>query len=247
MLVLLSPAKTLDFKRDIPSDIITSTPYFNKEADQLVQILKKYSVKDLSKLMKLSDKLSELNCQRFQDYKKNDSRPAIYAYNGDVYEGFELSKYNKKNRDFANSTLRIISGLYGVLKPFDLIKEYRLEMSTALSNSYGKNLYDFWDNKITSYLNKDLGEVVINLSSKEYFLSINSSKLNKRIINIVFKEKYNDGYKIIGLHAKKARGVMANFIIINQISYPEKLKEFNLNGYQYSSDLSSKDEYVFVR
>lgn len=247
MLVLLSPAKTLDFNRDIPSEIITSTPYFKKEADQLVQILKKYSAEDLSKLMKLSDKLSDLNWQRFQNFKENDSRPAIYAYNGDVYEGFELSKYNKKNLDFANDTLRIISGLYGVLKPFDLIKEYRLEMSTALSNGSGKSLYDFWGDKITSYLNKDMGDVIINLSSKEYFSAINPAKLNKRIINIVFKEKYNDGYRIVGLHAKKARGVMSNFIIINQIIYPEKLLDFNLNGYQYSSDFSSKDEYVFVR
>lgn len=247
MLVLISPAKTLDFNRNISSEIIKSTPYFYKEADQLVQVLKKYSVEDLSKLMKLSNKLSELNWCRFQDYSKSDSRQAIYTYNGDVYEGFELSEYNQDIQEFSNKTLRIISGLYGVLKPFDLIKAYRLEMSTPLSSSYGRNLYEFWGDKITNYLNKDHGEVIINLSSKEYSLSINPVKLNKRIINITFKERYKDGYKIIGLHAKKARGVMANFIIINQITNPFKLKEFNLNGYQYSSELSSEDEYVFVR
>lgn len=247
MLVLLSPAKTLDFNCNIPDHVPVLEPHFSEEASQLVEILKKYSVEDLSILMKLSQKLSELNYQRFQNYEKSDSRPAIYSYNGDVYEGFELSKYNQDTQNFANRTLRIISGLYGVLKPFDLIKAYRLEMSTSLSNSRGKNLYNFWGDKITNYLNKDQAKVIINLSSKEYFSSINSNKINKKIINIVFKEKYKDGYKIIGLHAKKARGVMANFIIRSQILDPKKIQDFNLNGYQYSSDLSSEDEYVFIR
>lgn len=247
MLVLLSPAKTLDFNRNIPDHISVSTPCFNEEASQLVEILGQYSIEDLSSLMKLSHKLSELNYQRFQNYKESDSRPAIYAYNGDVYEGFKLSEYNQKTQDFANKTLRIISGLYGVLKPFDLIKAYRLEMSIDLANSYGKNLYDFWGNKITNYLNKDQGQVIINLSSKEYFLSINPNKINKKIINIVFKEKYKDDYKIIGLHAKKARGIMADFIIRSQITDPVKLKEFNLSGYKYHSKFSSEGEYVFIR
>ncbi len=247
MLILLSPAKTLNFNCDISDQICTSVPYFDNEAHQLIQILKKYSSEELASLMKMSLKLGEFNYQRFQNYDSSDSRPAIYAYNGDVYEGFELSEYNQETQAFANKTLRILSGLYGILKPFDLIKAYRLEMSIHLKNEKGKNLYDFWSNKLTDYLNNEQGKFIINLASQEYSSVINLEKINKKRIDVIFKEKQNNGYKIIGLHAKKARGVMANFIIRNYIVNPAHIKDFNLNGYKYMPELSSEVEYVFIR
>ena len=243
MLVLLSPAKTLDFTSMVPDQIPVSMLYFPEEVKQLAQILKTYSAKDLANLMKLSPKLSELNYQRFQEFESSDSRPAIYAYNGDVYEGFELSEYDSKAREFANKTLCIISGLYGILKPFDLIKPYRLEMSTNLKNPFGKNLYDLWGDKLTDKLNSISGEFIINLASQEYSLAINPAKLNKKKIDIIFK----DNGKVIGLFSKKARSIMANFIIRNEIVKPDKLKQFTMNGYKYMPSLSSEVEYVFVR
>ena len=243
MLILLSPAKTLDFDCKIPDQITTSLPDFSQETKQLIQILKQYSAKELGDLMKLSPKLSELNYQRFQNYDSSESRPAIYAYNGDVYEGFELSAYDKPIQEFADKNLRILSGLYGILKPFDLIKPYRLEMSTALPN----NLYNFWGDKLTDKLNSEKDEVIINLASQEYSSAINPAKLKKRKIDIIFKEQHKDGYKIIGIHSKKARGVMANYIIRHMINDPEELKNFSLNGYKYMPSVSSEGEYVFVR
>lgn len=243
MLVLISPAKTLDFTSTLPNNIQTTTPEFSEQASELVEVLKKYSVTNLAKLMVLSPKLAELNYQRFQDFATNDTRPAIYAYNGDVYDGFELEKYGAIQRDFLNKTIRIISGLYGLLKPFDLIKPYRLEMSTSLPGG----LYNFWHRKITDKLNSSGEDVIINLASKEYTDAVDIPNLNKKIITITFKEKHQDGYKIIGIHAKKARGVMANYIVINNITDPELLKDFTENNYRYSLQLSSGEEYVFIR
>ncbi len=251
MLILLSPAKTLNFNCDIPDQITPSLPYFKKEAWQLNQLLKAYSVEQLANLMKISPKLSELNYQRFknfnQEYNNYNAKPAIYAYNGDVYEGLSLDLYNASQLQFANQNIRIISGLYGLLKAFDLIQAYRLEMSIALSNPSGKNLYDFWQAKITQRLNDEKSNYIVNLSSQEYSSAINSKKLNKILINITFKENINGKYKIIGIHAKKARGIMANFIISNLIEDLEELKKFSLDGYKYMPELSSSSDYVFVR
>ena len=243
MLILISPAKTLDLSNNVPDKIISSEPYFYKEALQLVGLLQKYSPQELEKLMNLSDKLSELNYQRFQGFKlKKTTKAAIYTYKGDVYEQLELMDYTQEQIEFANQHLRIISGLYGILKPLDSIKPYRLEMSINLANSKGKNLYSFWGDKLSNYLKSEHPDFIINLASQEYSIS-----LKLPMINITFKEKVQEQYKIIGIHAKKARGLMANFIIRNLLNSPEELKSFNLNNYKYMDELSSASEYVFAR
>ena len=245
MLVLLSPSKTLDFSDNVPTDIITSSPFFSKEALELAHILQRYSAEEISKLMSISPKLSDLNHQRFAEFSTTKKKPALYAYKGDVYEGFELDKYQDAEIAFANKSLRIISGLYGILKPLDLIVAYRLEMSINLSNNHGKNLYLFWKEKLTQQLNEESASVIINLASQEYSSAIGT--LNKPKIDIVFKETYKEDYKIIGIHAKKARGVMANFIIRNKINQAEQLKDFDLNNYNFMQNFSTEEKYVFVR
>ena len=245
MLVLISPSKTLDLSDNAPKEIVAATPEFQKEALDLVHILQNYSSQELGDLMSISAKLAELNYQRFQMFEQAQTKPAIYMYKGDVYDGFELEKYGRAELDFANKTLRIISGLYGLLIPLDLIAPYRLEMGINLPNSHGRNLYNFWQEKLTKSLNDMPVKHIVNLASQEYFSSITS--LNKPVTNIIFKESHQDGYKIIGIHAKKARGVMANFIILHKIDQVSELKEFNLNGYKFSSKFSTAEEYVFLR
>lgn len=249
MIVLLSPAKSLKFNSDIPNNISPSIPYFAKESSELVEILKNNSSKDLEKLMHISSKLALLNYQRFQEFSKNydNSKPCIYVYNGDVYDGIDVENYSHEQLQFANQTIRIISGLYGILKPFDLIQAYRLEMSTTLNNPRGKNLYEFWDDKITQKLNEEPDKVIINLASQEYSSAIIPKKLKSDLINIQFKENIKNEYKIIGIHAKRARGIMANFIITNFIQNPQNLKDFCLEGYKYCSKSSTSTEYIFVR
>jgi uncharacterized protein len=245
MLTVISPAKTLDFSDNLPKNIKTTEPCFYKETLELLAILDKYSPQELCQLMSISPKLGELNYNRFQEFESAKKKPALYAYKGDVYEGFELEKYTAEDIKFADNNVRIISGLYGILKPLDLIAPYRLEMSIKLPNKMGKNLYNFWQEKLTQKLGKEKSEYIVNLASQEYSSAI--EKLNKKIINIAFKEKQNDQYKIIGIHAKKARGMMANFIIRNKINTPEDLKSFKLNNYRFIPEFSSKEEYVFAR
>lgn len=254
MLILISPAKTLDFTTQIPEDASYSLPFFTKESIALVEYLRKLNTNELAKMMNLSDKLSQLNHQRFKQFfsevdPKNTIvfRQAIYAYKGDVYQGFNLQDYKKEDIDFAQQYLRIISGLYGVLKPLDLIQAYRLEMSTPLVTTEAANLYNFWQEKVSLFLNQDKGDVIINLASQEYSSVLMRNKINKPIIDIVFKESYQNDYKIIGIHAKKARGILANFIILNKIKTPNDLKHFNLFGYKFREDFSTEAEYVFVR
>ncbi len=247
MLLLLSPAKTLDFSSKLPLNLQTSKPIFLNEARELVTILQNYNVEEISKLMKISAKLADLNLKRFQEFSTSENRPAIFAYKGDVYEGFELAQYTEKELEFATNHLRIISGLYGVLKPLDLIQAYRLEMNTNLLNTKGKNLYSYWQEKITEALNQEETDFIVNLASQEYSAAILESKLLKPFINIAFKERYNNSYKVVGIHAKKARGMMANFIIRNHIFSFEELKKFKGDNYQFSPQLSSKNEYVFIR
>lgn len=249
MLVLLSPAKTLEFNCKIPHNVISSIPFFAKEAWQLIEILKQYSSKDFEKLMHISPKLALLNHQRFQEFNQDytNAKPCIYVYNGDVYDGINVENYSDEQLQFANQTIRIISGLYGILKPFDLIQAYRLEMSIALANQKGKNLYEFWDDKIVHKLNEEPGNIIINLASQEYSSAIIPSKCKKELINVQFKENVKGVYKIIGIHAKRARGIMANFIVTNFIKNPEHIKDFSLEGYKYCSKSSTKTEYIFVR
>ncbi len=246
MLVIISPSKTLDFNdNNFSTQLNCAVPKYEKESLELVKELKKLSPQQISKLMDISEKLSALNFDRFNNFSEQKSKPALCAYKGDVYQGFELEKYDSKDFEFANSHLRIISGLYGILKPLDLIKPYRLEMSINLPNSKGKNLYDFWQDKITEHLNNENQELIVNLASNEYSSVIKRSKLNKKVIDVVFKEMHKGVLKIIGIQAKKARGMMANFIIQNKITNIKDLKKFS--PYKFNESLSSEEEYVFTR
>lgn len=248
MIIVISPAKSLDFETIF--DCKTSTiPQFAKEAEKLVLEMQKFSVSDLEKLMKISKKLAELNFDRFKKFYTNPTRQAILAFDGDVYEGIEKTKYDKTDFAFAQSQLRILSGLYGLLKPLDMIRPYRLEMGTDFkkTNFPIKNLYDFWENKITEELKNSGAKELINLASEEYFSAINTKKIPQKIINIIFKEKSGDKLRVIGINAKKARGLMVNFIIKNRITEPQNLKKFSAEKYRFDKALSTEKNWVFVR
>ena len=233
MLLLISPAKTLDFE---PMGLKQKTkPRFLKESQVLVDVLKKKSVDDIKKLMKVSDKIATLNVDRYQNFKTpfnlKNAKQAMFAFRGDVYTGLDADSFNEKEIAFAQDHLRILSGLYGLLKPLDLMQPYRLEMGTKLSNGHGKNLYEFWDDKITKVINKDLkatgSKAIINLASNEYFKSVKSKDLKGDLYNIAFKEEKNGQFKIVAFFAKKARGMMCHYIIKNKITNPKHLIGFD--------------------
>jgi len=240
-MILISPAKSLDFESKF-NCAISSQPQFEKDAQKLADEMKNYSSKDLAESMNISPKLSELNFERWKNFKKNESRQALLAFDGDVYAGIEKEKYGKKDFEFAQEHLRILSGLYGILRPLDLIKPYRLEMGFC-----GKNLYEFWNKKIADELQKSDAQCLINLASEEYFGAVDRKKITKPIINIFFKEKKNGALKIIGINAKKARGLMTNFAIKNKITEAQKLKKFAQEKYEFDEKLSDKNNWVFVR
>jgi len=255
MLVLLSPAKTLDFS-EIKGKFDFSIPEFINEADKLVQILRKLDSLDLSALMGISAKLADLNFGRLLKWDKNhtsqNSKQSVFAFNGDVYEGLDVSSIPKDNIDFLNKNVRILSGLYGILKPSDIIHEYRLEMGTKLKNSKGKDLYHFWDNKIVQSTNKAIKEsdgekVLINLASNEYFKAIDPKILKYPVISPVFKDYKDDGFQFISFFAKKARGMMTRFIALEKIDNSEQLKLFKFGGYSYNDQLTSGNQWVFTR
>jgi uncharacterized protein len=247
MITIISPAKTMNFKHNSP--VVGGSPYFDSEVNVLIKICDKLSISAIKKLMGVSDKLAELNYDRFQNFEtSNDKKEALYYYNGDVYDGFEREKYSKSDLEFAQNHLRIISGLYGILKPLDKIKPYRLEMGIKLTNSHGKDLYKFWMEKISKKLEEELkGDYIINLASNEYSNAINKSQFEGKIIDIIFKENRNGELKIIPINSKKARGIMANFIILNKINSPGELKEFNQAGYIFNSNLSTLNNFVFIK
>lgn len=253
MITILSPSKTLDFKDEL-SCKKKSKPQFADEAFELVKILKKLSTAKLASQLKLSEKLAKLNHERFSSfdpqYNKDNSRQALLAYRGDVYQGFELNQYSEDDFAFAQDHLRIISGLYGLLRPLDLIQPYRLEMGTKLKNSSGADLYHYWSEQVTESLNKAAKKVkatcIINLASNEYSKAVLREQLDFPVIDCVFKEKRGKDYKVIGLMAKKARGLMADYIVRKQIEEPSKLKRFKRNGYSFSSELSSDTSYIFL-
>ncbi len=255
MLIVLSPAKTLDFSKTITNQVIT-IPVFLKEAEKLVKIARKFKPAQLSLLMGISAKLADLNFERFLKWEINhsseNSKQALFAFKGDVYLGLDSKSLNEVQLSYLNNNLRILSGLYGSLKPFDLIQEYRLEMGTQIVNPKGNDLYKFWGKKITNEIIKALdnsyGEkVLINLASNEYFKSIVTKDLKNRIITPVFKEQKEDGYHFVSFFAKKARGLMTRFIALNNINQSEDIKHFNLERYAYNEDLSKHDEWVFTR
>jgi cytoplasmic iron level regulating protein YaaA (DUF328/UPF0246 family) len=252
MKIVLSPAKKLDLKSKYPN-YDYSVPVFIEDAAQLIEVLKHKSPEEIKKMMKLSDNLANLNWERYQNWTKfhttDTARPAIFTFNGNVYDGLDIKNFNEADLFKANDKIRILSGLYGVLRPFDLIYPYRLEMGTKLQFDGFTNLYDFWRNKITNYLDKDLkkGEVLVNLASQEYFKAIDKNNFSHPVIDVVFKD-YKDGdLKTISIYAKNARGMMSRFIIQNNIDKPEDLKLFNMGGYQFDENLSEDNKLVFTR
>lgn len=254
MLTVISPAKSLDFENPVPSTK-TTKPRFLKQSQQIIDQTKKLAPQDIASLMKLSDKLALLNYDRFQNFKtpftKKNARASVFAFRGDVYLGLDADSLTNDDLDFAQQHLRILSGLYGVLRPLDLIQAYRLEMGTRLENNAGKNLYDFWGESLNQSIEKELkksdSQVLVNLASNEYFKAIKAKNLSHQIITPVFKDFKNGQYKVISFFAKKARGLMSRYIIQNRIDQPEDLKSFNLGGYKISKKLSSEKEIVFTR
>ena len=252
MLVVISPAKKLDenCNKNIVSKL--TIPTYLENSSKIVKSLRKYSVNKLSELMNISEKISLLNYERYikwsLPFNKKNSHPALLLFQGDVYKGISVEDFKKEDFLFAQNSLRILSGLYGILKPLDLIQPYRLEMGTQLKVGKHSDLYDFWGDDITKAINKEKNsDYLINLASVEYFKSINKEKLKSKLINIIFKEKRNDSYKIIGIHAKKARGLMSRYIIKNKISNPLDIKKFKKENYSYNKNLSSDSDWIFTR
>ncbi|HCV50552.1 MAG TPA: peroxide stress protein YaaA [Saprospirales bacterium] len=253
MITLLSPAKSLDIEKDKYSDLHTEHS-FPTETMQLVRILKKMSLEDLCELMHISEKLGQVNITRYTQFKKDYpdefSAAALYAFRGDVYQGFDADTANKNNVKYAQKHIRILSGLYGVLRPMDKIQAYRLEMGTKLENNKGNNLYEFWGSKISNQLNKDLvemkSETIINLASNEYFKAVDQKKLKAKIIDIDFREERNGQLKFVSFNAKKARGYMARFIVDHRVKTAVGLMEFNTQGYNYVGGLEN-GKMLFVR
>jgi hypothetical protein len=254
MLLVLSPSKTLDYESEHRL-VRYSQPDMLLKSQLLVAELKTYSTDKLAALMEISDKLATLNSQRYRSFKVpftlHNARQALLAFKGDVYEGIHASEYSDADWDFAQNHVRILSGLYGLLKPLDLMQPYRLEMGTQLKTRFGKDLYAFWGESITSALNQALegheNPVLINLASQEYFKAVKPKLLHAPVVEMVFKEKHKGTLKVIGIHAKKARGVMAEFIIRNKLDLLHEIKDFREEGYRFDKTLSSETAYVFLR
>lgn len=253
MKIVVSPAKSLDFKSKVPTSQATQPPFLETTA-KINRKLSRMSKKELSELMDISDKLADLNFTRYQEFSpehnKENSRQAIYAFAGDVYVGLDAYTLPVEKLDLLQDRLRILSGFYGILKPLDLIQPYRLEMGTDLSVGRKKNLYDLWSKDVTSSLNQELneGELFLNLASQEYFKVIDTKALKVPVITPVFKDFKNGQLKIISFFAKKARGAMVRYIVENNITDLEGIKGFNTDGYQFSQAESVKEnELVFTR
>lgn len=254
MLMVISPAKTLDYTSALATEQHTQ-PRFVEQSSQLINVLRQLAPNELAQLMKLSDKLAGLNVARFTEwtpeFTQDNARQAILAFKGDVYTGLDAQSLSAADFEYAQQHLRILSGLYGVLRPLDLMQAYRLEMGTKLDNPKGKNLYEFWGEHITDSLNQCLAEqgseVLLNLASNEYFKAVKPKLLKARLVNVDFKDLKNDQYKIISFYAKKARGMMARYVIQHQVSTVNALKDFNEQGYYYSPEQSKPDHLVFLR
>ncbi len=253
MLMLLSPAKTLDYTN---ADFARYTlPAALDQSEILAKQLSHYDAGELSALMKISDKLAELNYRRYQDFQTpftlDNAKQALLVFKGDVYKGMTVEDYTDEDLAFAQDHLRILSGLYGVLRPLDLMQPYRLEMGTKLANEEGQNLYEFWGAQISELLNAELRShddpCIVNLASNEYFKSIDRETLKARVLKLAFKENKDGDYKIVTLYAKRARGLMADFVIRNRIETVEALQGFDAEGYTFRESLSAADSWVFCR
>lgn len=252
MKLVLSPAKSLDFETELP--IIKNTePQFLKQSERLNKILRKKSAKSLSKLMSISDALGQLNYERNQSWElpftKHNARPAVYAFNGDVYRGLDAYTIPEDKIETLQKTVRILSGLYGVLKPSDLIQPYRLEMGTKLPVGVKKNLYEFWKKDITKALNEELEdeELFLNLASNEYFKAVDTKSLKVPVVTANFKDFKNGEYKMISFFAKAARGMMARYVVDTNAKTIDDLKGFNYEGYSFSEPMSKDNDLVFIR
>lgn len=253
MKIIISPAKSLDFDSELNSQNV-SVPKFLEKTLAINSILKQKSPSDLMKLQSISEKLSDLNWKRNLEFSRNhnddNSRPAIFAFNGDVYEGLDVKTLDVKKIDFLQNNLRIISGLYGVLKPLDLIQPYRLEMGTKISINGSSNLYEYWSNDITKFLSDELlsSEFLLNLASNEYFSAIDKSKINSEIISPIFKDFKNGKLKIISFYAKKARGMMVRYVADHLIDSYDNLLSFNYGGYIFNeNETTVRNQPVFTR
>lgn len=253
MLMIISPAKTLDEKKQAGRPY--TLPRFTEQSEELVGIMKKKKAKDLEALMDVSNKIATLNVERFRDYtpefSERNAKQALLMFKGDVYQGIQATDFSDDDLQFAQLHLRILSGLYGLLRPLDLIQAYRLEMGTSLKTRKFKNLYDFWDAQLTEKLKDDLkgiqSNVLINLASKEYFDALQTDQLGARVINIHFRENRNGELKFISYNAKRSRGWMVRFVIKNRLTDPEQLKEFDWEGYHFEPGMSDGDNWYFIR
>ena len=254
MLALISPAKTLDYESALATDQHT-LPRLLEHSQQLIDVSRKLSASEIASLMSVSEKIAQLNVARFREWQPefnfSNARQAIFAFKGDVYTGLDAYDLTSQDLEFAQTHLRMLSGLYGLLRPLDLMMPYRLEMGTKLANARGHNLYEFWGDKITQLVNDDLEEansdLLVNLASDEYYKSVKESKVKAEIIKPVFLDQKNGKYKVISFYAKKARGLMARYIIQNQLNRVEDLKSFNTDGYYFDAVSSIQGELVFKR
>jgi cytoplasmic iron level regulating protein YaaA (DUF328/UPF0246 family) len=254
MLIVISPAKTLDYETPSRTKTFTLPDYLDDSAE-LIHRMREFSALDIAELMKVSSKIAELNFDRFEAWNKNfsekNAKQAVLAFKGDVYTGLDAESFSARDFKFAQSHLRILSGLYGLLRPLDLMQPYRLEMGTKLSNERGKNLYEFWGNTLTDGLNAQLKKIksehLINLASNEYFKAVKPKQINGEVITPAFKEYKNGDYKMIGFYAKKARGLLSRYIIQNQLSDVEDIKSFDVEGYKFNKSLSKGNNWVFTR
>lgn len=249
MLIVVSPAKKLNM--DPINSVDVTEPIFKEDVKSLINIARDLSSNELKDLMGISPKLADLNKERFLNFGNQEKKAAGFAFAGDTYKGLDIEKLNENDLDWAQKHLRILSGLYGLLRPLDLIEPYRLEMGSKLKGDHGNTLYDFWDNKISRNLNKYAREigtnVLVNCASNEYFNAIKPNTLELRVVTPVFMERKDGKEKIISFYAKNARGAMARFIIQNQITEVEKIKNFNLDGYNYDPKKSDENKLVFTR
>lgn len=254
MLYVISPAKNLDYETPATTAEYT-LPELMEDAQELAKVCVELTPADLSSLMGISDKLAGLNAARFTewhpDFTPDNAKQAVLAFNGDVYTGLQAPELSEAELQYAQSHLRILSGLYGVLRPLDLMQAYRLEMGTKLENPRGKNLYEFWGDKVTELLNRQLEtldtEILVNLASTEYFKSVKKKQLNAQLITPSFKDWKNGQYKMISFFAKKARGMMVQYLIKNKVTDLDGLIKFDYDGYEYNAELSKPNEPCFTR
>jgi uncharacterized protein len=255
MIFVISPAKKLDYESPLPPGLAHTTPDFVPQASKLIAQLKKKSVPQIADLMSLSPALSELNAARYKawspTFTEQNSRQAFWAFNGDVYAGLDAKSMKSKDIEWAQERVRILSGLYGVLKPLDWMQPYRLEMGTSLSLGKSNNLYQYWAKTITPHLNEQLKagghQLLVNLASQEYFKAVNTKQLAAPVLECVFEEPRDTGYKIISFMAKRARGLMVRYAIDHRVKSPEQLKEFNTDGYLFAAEASDAGRWVFRR